>query len=274
MSGSARITTDDGAGLEVRIDGPDGAPCVVFSNSVMTDLGIWDRQLAALTDRFRVLRYDQRGHGGSDVTEGELTFDRLGADLLQILDRMEIARVSFVGLSKGVPTGLSALSRAPERFEAFVAVDGVARSAPGREAFWAERRETARARGMAEIAHQTVPRWMPGAAPGDPAALRLDAMIASTPVEGFAAATHALQSYDCSAAVPLIGCPFLGVFGAEDGAMPDAIPAQFGSLPAPAFAAIPGAGHLPNHQCPDDFNRTLRAFLDAETTKTYRETRH
>ena len=271
MTETRRITLPDGSALQTRIEGPEGAPCLVFSNSVLTDLSVWDAQAAAFADRYRVLRYDQRGHGASDVTEGPMDFTRYGADLVALLDALDIARCTFVGLSMGVPTGLAAFAAAPDRFERFVAVDGISRSAPGREAFWTERRDTARAKGMGEIAEGTAPRWMPGMAPDG--LERLKAMIAATPVEGFAAATHALASYDHSDVVPTLALPFLGITGAEDGAMPEAVRSQFGAVPGARFVDIPGAGHLPNFQSPDAFNAALTAFLEASAKDFTKETR-
>jgi len=257
------VTLPDGGNLNGRFDGPDAAPCVLFSNSVLTDLSVWDAQAEALKGGYRILRYDQRGHGASDVTDGALDFFRYGADVIALLDAFGIARCTFVGLSMGVPTGLAAYQASPERFERFVAVDGVARSAAGREAFWAERRKTARAVGMAQIGEETVPRWMPGTAEDAPAMTRLKAMVAATPVEGFAAATHALSSYDHSASVPALSCPFLGITGEKDGAMTEAVRRQFAAVPGAQFVDIPGAGHLPNFQSPDAFNAALMKFLDA-----------
>lgn len=267
------ITLPDGTSLKARIDGPEGARCLLFSNSVLTDLSVWDAQAEAFSGDYRVIRYDQRGHGGSDITEGALDFTRYGADVVALLDALGIARCTFVGLSMGVPTGLAAYAAAPDRFDRFVAVDGVSRSAPGREAFWAERRDTARAKGMRVIAEGTAPRWMPGTAEDAPEFVRLIEMVAATPVEGFAAATHALASYDHSDAVPSLALPFLGITGEADGAMPEAMRQQFGNVPGARFADIPGAGHLPNFQAPDAFNSALTAFLQTSAPNSTKETK-
>ncbi|WP_300439651.1 alpha/beta fold hydrolase [uncultured Mameliella sp.] len=253
----------DGGQLNARIDGPSGAPWVVFSNSVLTDLSIWDAQASVLSDRFQVLRYDQRGHGDSSLPDGPMSFDSYGADLTALLDHCGVTRCVLIGLSMGVPTCLAAARARPDRVAAFVVVDGVARSAAGREAFWTERRETAHADGMTRIAAETTARWLPDVDAGAPLAQGLIAMIAATPVEGFAAATHALASYDQSAALASLTCPVLGLAGEKDGAMPDAIRTQFGPLPDVRFDTIPGAGHVPNFQCPEAFNAALAPFLDA-----------
>ncbi|MFY0634945.1 MAG: alpha/beta fold hydrolase [Vannielia sp.] len=273
MTDSRHITLPDGLRLNTRVDGPEGAPCLVFSNSVLTDLSVWDAQAKALSSDYRVIRYDQRGHGGSDVTEGAMDFIGYGADLVALLDALGIARCTFIGLSMGVPTGLAAHAAAPDRFERFVVVDGVSRSAPGREAFWGERRDTARDAGMEEIAISTAPRWMPGTAEDAPELARLIEMVAATPVEGFAAATHALASYDHSDVLPSLALPFLGITGEKDGAMPEAVRKQFGAVPGAQFTDIPGAGHLPNFQNPDAFNTALSAFLAATAQDLIKETR-
>lgn len=261
MSDDTYITTDDGANIHVMVDAAADGPWVAFANSIATDLSIWDANVSALRGEFKILRFDQRGHGRSDPSETAMDFDRYGDDLLAILNAQNAYQCIFVGLSMGVPTGLAALSKASGRFQGFVAVDGVGASAPGREAFWAERRATAGSRGMAEIAASTVARWLPGEAENSDMASGLAKIIEGTSVAGYATATEALQSYDYSKAVAGITCPFLGVVGALDGAMPDAIRKQFGSVPSANIVEIEGAGHLPNFQKPAEFNTALREFL-------------
>jgi len=263
MTETKTIPLPDGGRINARVDGPEGAPWVVFCNSVLTDMSIWEAQTKALSGDFRVLRYDQRGHGRSTAPKGAMTFDDYGEDLLAVAEAFGVTRSTFVGLSMGAPTGLAAYVKRPGLFSAFVLVDGVSRSATGREAYWTERREMARAEGMDRIAAETAHRWLPGVQEGAPEWQRLTRMIAATPVDGFAAATHALGNYDHSEALDSFDLPFLGIAGALDGAMPDAIRKQFGSLDTATFAEIPGAGHLPNFQNPDAFNDVLRAFLVA-----------
>ncbi|MEJ8474225.1 alpha/beta fold hydrolase [Roseibium algae] len=263
---SDNIQLADGATLHVQVDtGPAGAPWLVLSNSVLTNFGIWDHQTAALAERFSVLRYDQRGHGQSSISVGPMTFEDYGADVLALLDHLDIARCVYVGLSMGVPTGLAAMSSAPGRFQAFVAVDGVAKSAPGREAFWSEKRETARQHGLGDLGLDTAYRWLPGESAASENVSLLARMVAATPVEGFAAATHALQSYDCSAVTSSIACPFLAISGSDDGVMPDAMRRQFSDIKNARFEVIESAGHVPNFQRPQAFNKVLLAFLEALT---------
>lgn len=272
MSRAILVPLPDGITLNAREDGPEHGPWVVLSNSVLTDLSVWDAQLAALVGGYRVLRYDQRGHGASDAPHGPMDFVRYGADLLAVMDAAGVARCTVVGLSMGCPTALAATAAAPDRFTAFVAVDGVAGSAAGREAFWTAQRETALAQGMDAIAASIVPRWLPGLSEDAPDSNRLRRMIAGTTADGFAAATHALAAYDQSAAAKALTCPVLAIAGEKDGAMPDAMTRHFGALPDAQIATIPDAGHLPNFQNPDAFNRVLMAFLEGKAFQTTKET--
>ncbi len=260
------LATPDGGSLHVRLDGDDDAPWLVFANSVLSDLSIWDAQVESLKDRFRLLRYDQRGHGRSSLPAGPMNFEEYGADLLTVLDSCAVDRCIFAGLSMGVPTGLAAHQVAPGRITAFVAVDGMAKST-GRAAFWAERREAAQSAGMGKIADSTAMRWLPGCVDTDPIIAAAKRMIQKTSVEGFSAATHALEGYDFLPALDSIVVPFLGIFGALDGAMPQTMPEQFGAIPGAEFAEIPDAGHIPNFQHPDAFNMVLRSFLDHVTAR-------
>ncbi len=266
VSDAIKVALADGGHLNARFHaGPSGAPTLVLSNSVMTDLGVWDSQIADLTRVVSVLRYDQRGHGQSSITSGPMTFDDYGSDVLALMDAFDESRCIFLGLSMGVPTGLAAFGQASDRFQAFVAVDGVAKSAPGREAFWSERRDTARDKGMAHIAPGTAQRWLPGETATSQVVEKLSAMVAATPVEGFAAATFALQDYDYTDVVTDMALPFLAITGAEDGAMPDAMQRQFGGIQGARFELIESAGHVPNFQRPELFNNALLPFLRSLT---------
>ncbi len=266
VTATRTIKLPDGGHLNARVDGPEGAPWIVFANSVLSDLTSWDAQVANLKDRFRLLRFDQRGHGRSTLPAGPLTFEDYGADLLTVLDDCGVDHCIFVGLSMGVPTGLAAYRASPGRFIAFVAVDGMAKST-GRAAFWTERRETAQNIGMGEIAESTALRWLPGCQESSPTVVDAKKMIEATSVEGFSAATHALEGYDYSDAFNAFAIPFLGIAGALDGAMPKTMPEQFGPIPDSEFCEIPAAGHIPNFQNPDAFNSVLGTFLDQVTRR-------
>src|SRR5690606_22564823 len=137
------------------------APWLIFSNSLMTDLSMWDDQVAALGGSFRILRYDQRGHGGTDAPAGKYTFDTLTADVIALMDALQIPRASFAGISMGGMTALFLAQRHPDRFERIVAADCGPASNPAGAAQWQERIDLAAAKGMEALVDITVNRWFP-----------------------------------------------------------------------------------------------------------------
>lgn len=259
-----RSVETDGAQLNCRAEGPgDGAQWIVFSNSLATDLGIWDAQRGALADRWNLLRYDQRGHGGSSATKRPLDFETLGRDLLALLDTFDVPTCTFVGLSMGVPTGLSAYGKMPTRFERLVFVDGMAKTAPTGAQAWQERLDFAQTEGMQRVADDTVERWLQAESRGQPAGLRLKRMVGATSIDGYTQCVRALQDYDYASVVSRIRCPLLAIAGAEDGTMPATMQRVFGQVPGAQIERIPGAGHVPNFERPAEFNALLLRFLNA-----------
>lgn len=252
----------DGVALNYRIDKADpAAPWLVFGNSLMTDLSIWDEQVAALAGNWNILRYDQRGHGRSGVTQAALDIPTLAKDLLALTDFVGIERCTYVGLSMGVPTGLAAFGARPDLFERLVLVDGQARSAATGRAFWEERIAFASEHGMAALAEQTVKRWLRPERHESQQAERLRDMIAATPLEGFVACASALREYDQSAVLSRLSIPVRLIAGAEDGAMPATMKAMAGQIADATFEALPDAGHVPNFEKPAEFNIALAAAL-------------
>lgn len=251
----------NGTVLNLRIDRVgDATPWIVFGNSLVTDLSIWEAQVDALARRWNILRYDQRGHGGSTPPASETDFDTLSADLLALLDHVGIGRCVYVGLSMGVPTGLGAVQKTPERFCGLVLVDGQARSAPTAVETWGERISVARRQGMGEFGRVTAARWLtPSTTPNRRA--HLAGMIGATPFEGFAACASALKSYDYAVVLPQIGVPTLLIAGEEDGQMPSTMQAMAATIPGAALEVIESAGHVPCFEQPDAFNALLLAFL-------------
>lgn len=242
--------------------GGDQAPWIIFSNSLMTDLSLWDEQVAVLRGPFNILRYDQRGHGASPVPGEAQTIPVLADDVIALLDRCKIATCTYVGLSMGVPTGLAAYRKAPERFERLILVDGQANSTAASKAAWEERIAYARANGMTAMADQTVRRWLRPERVEQPLGKQLHAMIAATPLEGFAACASALQNYDEAAVLEEIRVPTLLVAGSEDGAMPVTMRVMAAVISGATIHEIADAGHLPNYERPTAFNEILTSFLE------------
>jgi 3-oxoadipate enol-lactonase len=249
--------------VHYRVDGPAEAPALLLINSLGADLSMWEPQLPALVDRYRVVRYDARGHGASPVPPGRYALADLGRDALALLDRLGLARVRVCGLSLGGMTAMWLAAHAPERVDRLVLCCTSALLGPAQQ--WAQRAETVRARGTGAIADGVVARWLtPGYAaahPGEVAMLR--AMVADTPADGYAGACAAIEDMDLRADLPRIGAPTLVLAGADD----PATPPEHGALIA---AAVPGArltvlrdaAHLATWQQAQIANRLILEALD------------
>ena len=260
MSETKTFTRDD-VSLRYSVEGRDGAPWVVFSNSICTDMSLWDGQAARLAPNFRVLRYDQRGHGGSSVPSAPCNFEQLGSDVAALLDHLHIDACTFVGLSMGVPTGLELYAKQPQRIERLVFCDGQAATAPAGAAGWEERIEMARRDGMEAFADATVARWFSADQVKDGRADVVRRMIAATPFAGFEACARALQSYAYADVLPRIAVPTLLIAGKDDGKMPETMARMRDAIAGSRLVEIANAGHIPSIAQPEHFNRTLETFL-------------
>lgn len=260
--GSGQVAVN-GIGLRCRLDGPPGAPWLVFSNSLMTGLDLWDAQVQHFANRFRILRYDQRGHGSSAVPSGDCSFEALADDLAALLEHFGATAATVVGVSMGGVTALALAARHPARVALIAACDCQPASTQAGAAAWDERIALAQADGMAALVEPTVARWFqPGFVRRDPPALGcVRAGIAATPLQGFVRAARALQRYDLRPALPALRLPAAFIVGEDDGALPGAVRAMADACPGASFTAIPDAGHLPNVEQPAAFNAALSALL-------------
>src|SRR5260370_35322416 len=162
-------STVNGISINFEIDGPDSAPWLVLSNSLMTNLPMWNDQVAELKKSFRILRYDQRGHGGTQATEGPYSFDLLVADIVALLDMLGIKRAHFCGLSMGGMTALFLAQRHPQRFDRIIACDCGPASTPASAQQWQERIEIAARDRMGPLVEPTLrPRFPPPFVPRHP----------------------------------------------------------------------------------------------------------
>src|SRR5437763_5341045 len=257
----------NGIAINYRIDGPERAPWLIFSNSLATSLAMWDEQAAALTDLFRLLRYDQRGHGGSDAPAGRYAFDTLLDDALALMDALGIAKATFTGLSMGGATALGLAERHPERFERIIVADSPCQSTPQSSQQWEERIAVAQKQGIEALVEPTVARWFsPETVASNPAYLdKIRGMIRATPVNGFIGCAAALAAHDYASAVTSVKCPTLFIVGEKDGATPAAMAKLHEKLHAKLsgsrFITLPGAGHISNMDRPAEFSGALREFL-------------
>ncbi|WP_324278088.1 3-oxoadipate enol-lactonase [Blastococcus brunescens] len=200
--------------------GPADAPVVVLSNSLGATRAMWDPQVPALAERFRVITYDTRGHGRSPVPHGPYSLDDLVDDVVALLDRLGVGRAHVAGLSLGGMTGMRLAAREPDRVDRLVLLCTAALLGPRQN--WQDRARTARAEGTGVLAPVVVGRWFtPGFAAAEPATVaRMEAMIAAQPGEGYAGCCEAIADMDLRADLPTISAPTLVISGREDPATP------------------------------------------------------
>lgn len=255
----------NGITINYQVDGPEGAPWIVFSNSLATSAAMWDEQAAALKSGFRVLRYDQRGHGDTEVPGGRYAFDTLLDDALGLLDALGIAKTHFAGLSMGGATALGLAERHPDRLDRVIICDSPCQSTPQSSQQWEERIAVAQKQGIDALVEPTVGRWFPPdtLAKNPPHLDKVRAMIRATPVNGFIGCAAALAAHDYASAVATVRRPVLLMVGEKDGATPTAMRKLHEKLAGSRFVELPGAGHISNMDRPAEFNRALREFLAA-----------
>jgi len=252
----------NGISFNCRIEGKRGAPWVVFSNSLATNLTMWDDQAQALGDRFQTLRYDQRGHGGTDAPEGKYSFDLLVADAIGLFDALEIERAHFVGLSMGGMAAVALAERHADRLDRVVPCDCGPASTPQSAQQWEERIAVAREKGMEALVEPTVGRWCPPEflAANRQGADRLREMIRTTPAAGFIGCAWALSNFDLRPDLSKIDRPTLFICGGKDASLPGT-KALHAGVAGSSFLEIEGAGHISNVERPEIFTRALKEFL-------------
>jgi 3-oxoadipate enol-lactonase len=257
------ITCDDGVSLHYRLDGPEGAPVLAMSNSLGTDLGMWEPQMPALAKTHRVLRYDTRGHGLSGLPPAQYGVARLGRDVLALMDELEIGQAAFCGLSMGGMTGMWLGVHAPSRFSRLVLCNTAAKI--GTPDVWNARIAAVRQGGMAGIVQGVIARWFTdGFVAADPQAVeKISAMLLATAPEGYCRACEAVRDMDQRQDIAAIRAPTLVVAGAHDLATP-AADGRFvaDAIPGARYVELPAA-HLSNIECRDAFTGALTGFLAA-----------
>lgn len=210
------FTTDDGCRIAYRFDGPEGAPVLLLSNSLGTTMEMWAPQMAAFTRRFRVLRYDSRGHGQSDSPAGAYSMDRLGRDAVLLLDAVGVERADFCGLSKGGMVGQWLGFRAPEQIGKLILANTSAYMGP--PSGWQTRIEGVLRNGMGPLAEASIARWFtpdfPSRAPDAVAPIR-EMLLACDP-SGYAGCCAAIRDMDLRPTAALIVPPTLVIAGSQD----------------------------------------------------------
>jgi len=253
----------NGTSFHCRVDG-SGGPWVMLAHGLATDLTMWDELTDALKDRYRVLRYDARGHGGSAATEGDYSLDMLVADAVGILDRLNIAQCHFGGLSMGGMVTLGMLLDHPARIMSAIIADSRHSTTPDFTAAWHARADEVRQGGIDAVVASTVCRWSSaGLAERNPTAIaRMETMIRHTSDLGYRGCAAALARLNYGHRLSEIDRPTLLICGSEDhGAPPENTRQMHAAIKGSRFLTIEQAGHISNIEHPHVFNDAVVRFL-------------
>ena len=252
-------------GINVRYALEGKGPVVTLSHSLSCDLAMWDDLAAALAEKHTVLRYDTRGHGGSEAPPGDYTFEQLTADALGLLDALKIARTHWLGVSMGGMIGQHLALAAPQRLGKLVIANSTSRIPPEAGPLWDERIRIAREQGCAGLVEGTLGRWFtPGFRAARPDVMqRIGAMIAATKADGFCGCGAAIRKLDITAKIGAIAVPTLVIAGAEDPGTPPAMSETIAAtIPGAKLEVIPSASHLAVLEQPEIFRRVAADFLE------------
>jgi 3-oxoadipate enol-lactonase len=249
--------------LHHRFDGQEDAPTLLLSNSLGTNLGMWDEQVPRLAERFRVLRYDQRGHGHSPAPPGPYSIAELGQDALGLLDELELERVSVCGVSLGGMTGMWLAINVPDRIDRLALCCTSAGMPPAKG--WIERAATVRSKGMAAVVEGALERWFTPAAEKERVERAKQGLLA-TPPEGYAGCCEAIAEHDLRGELESIRAPTL-VIAAEDdpAAPPDHGQLIADSIDGARLTVLPDARHLIAVERPGEVADLVLEHLPTET---------
>ena len=258
----------EAAGITQHYDltGPADAPVLLFANSIGTSFQIWDAVVPHLSQRYRVLRYDMRGHGLTQVTpvteEAGYSMDTLADDAAGLLDALGIARAHVCGLSIGGMMAQRLAVKAPGRVHGLILCDTAGMIGP--PSIWADRIAAIRARGMGAIADGVMARWFTqGFRDSRPDQIRgYTAMVARTTEDGYVGCSMAIRDADLRAANAAITAPTLVICGAEDVATPPEVARELAAgIPGARFELLPGAAHIPGVEKPTELAALIDSFL-------------
>ncbi len=252
----------NGISMEYQMRGPDGAPVVTLSHSLATSSAMWSPQVDELVSSYRVLTYDTRGHGGSDVPSGPYSLAQLADDVRGLLDALGVAKTYFVGLSMGGIIGQQFALTYPERLLGLVLCSTTARMTPDAPAVWDERIRVAQTQGMGPHMEPTIGRWFtPSFVDRHPEVIDvIRETIRRTDPAGYVACIEAIRHTDFLDRLAELTMPVLVVAGRDDPGMP-ACEAIHQRIAGSELVVLSPAAHLCNLEQPAAFNAALLAFL-------------
>lgn len=255
----------NGIKIDYRVDGREGAPYLTFVTGIANDHTMWDAQVQALGNNFRILRYDLRGHGDTQATEGDYSIDLLVKDLHGLLSELNIQKTHLVGLGLGGAIVQAFAIEHPHKVHALVPCCCRAKMVPDFAAMWGPLREAVAKDGVEAIVEQTAQRWFSDEfKAANPQVLQnVRNMIRGTTTLGYLGVTAAFLKLDLEAKLPQIKAPTLYVSGAEDklGGPPALMSELARKVPGAQHRSVPKAAHIANIQNPAGFNSVVGDFL-------------
>ena len=259
-----KIIQVNGVDIAYRFDGPKEGTVLLVANSLMANGSMWDGNLPALADRYRVLRYDKRGHGGSGLSAGPYTIGQLADDAVGLLDALGIQKAHFMGLSIGGMIGQQLGARYPDRILSLSLCNTASEMPP--RSLWEERFEIARSQGIAGLVDGTIQRWFTAPfierAPQEIEKVRQ--MILSTNVDGYIGCGSAVRDMAQSTLLLKIKAPTLVLSGRYDPACTvDQGTVLHRLIVHSNMVILEDAAHLSNIEQPEAFNKTVRQFIDS-----------
>ena len=251
----------DGCPIHVEVEGPDNAPALMLSNSLGATLAMWDPQAKAFAEQFRLIRYDQRGHGKSGAPKGPYSMERLGRDVLAVLDALKIEKTHWCGLSMGGMVGQWLGANAPARMGRIILSNTSCYYAD--KEIWNGRIKLLREKGLGAIVGGTMERWFTAGfrerAPQTIA--RMSEMLLSTPLEGYIGCGEAVRDMDHRAILAKIKAPTLIIAGKQDPATTVENAEFIRDRIAGSKLALIDAAHISNIEQPEVYTKTVLDFL-------------
>ena len=260
-------------GIDINYEIEGNGPWLTMSHSLACNLHMWDPQMAVLTKKFKVLRYDTRGHGQSSAPAGDYTLDQLADDVKGLLDALKIKQTHWAGLSMGGMIGQAFALKYPGVFQSMVLADTTSRRPPDAAKMWGERIQNAQQKGMDALVESTLGRWFtePYRNSHKDVMARIGNDIRKTPVAGFVGCCQAISKVDYLDRLKEIKCPVLVMVGEHDhGTPPEAARAIHQNLKGSELKIIPSAAHLSNIEQAEVFNKAMIGFFEQGHRKTLR----
>lgn len=256
--------TANGITMNYELDGPESARVVTLSHSLATDLSMWDPQVAALKSGYRVLRYDTRGHGGTDAPEGPYTLEQLAEDVRALLHALRIPKTHFMGISMGGMIGQVLALKNPGMLQSLILCDTSSRIPEEALPIWEERIGLAQKQGMGALAESTMERWFTASFRRKPlpALDKIRGMIRTTPVKGYVGCSRAIMRLNLTERLREITLPSFIIVGEEDPGTPVAASQVIHEqIKGSELVILKSAAHLSNIEQQDAFNTAVMAFL-------------